>query len=92
MRRHALLTIVASGLAGLMMVGGSAPEPPVAASTWSVKLLLGCIHSAQDGAMATHNLHPDLIADGALNAVHPEARIYDAAQDGEALCVAVTGN
>lgn len=89
MRRHTLVTIVASGLVGLMAFGTSAHEPPAAAGAESSGAMVACVTSSQDGAIGRRSRAPILVSDGAISAVHPDARRYDALQDGELRVVRV---
>ncbi|MEZ5288239.1 MAG: hypothetical protein R2712_26255 [Vicinamibacterales bacterium] len=38
---------------------------------------LGCVSGPQSGAMGQHFVNPSLVGDGALDAAHPEALIYE---------------
>lgn len=89
MRRQAIVTIVASGLMGLMAIGASAQEPPAAADAESHSPMFGCVNSPSDRAMGMYSRTPALVGGEALNAAHPEARLYDAIQDGELRVVRV---
>jgi hypothetical protein len=41
------------------------------------KLLHGCVSGSQDGAMGIHFANGGLVGDGALDAMHPEALLYE---------------
>jgi hypothetical protein len=89
MRRQAMVTIVASAFIGLMMGGASGQEPLAAAEAENSGPMPGCPSNLPDGEIGMLSLSPDLVGDGALNAPHPEARLYDALQDGELRVVSV---
>jgi len=40
-------------------------------------LFLGCVNGEDEGAMGVHYVNGDLVGDGALDAEHPEAVIYE---------------
>jgi hypothetical protein len=41
-------------------------------------LFHGCVSGPQEGAMGVHYVNGDLVGDGALDALHPEALLYEA--------------
>src|SRR5262249_20271259 len=51
-------------------------------------LLHGCVNGPQDGAMGIHFANGDLVGDGALDAAHPEALLYEP-KDGKLQLTAV---
>lgn len=51
--------------------------------------LLGCVSSPDGGAMGIHYLNVNLLGDGAVDAAHPEALIYEPLPGGELRLVAV---
>lgn len=48
-----------------------------AAEAAGYQLFHGCVSGQQDGAMGVHYVNGDLVGDGALDAKHPEALIYE---------------
>src|SRR6476646_6024970 len=51
-------------------------------------LLHGCVSGQQDGAMGIHFANGKLVGDGALDAMHPEALLYEP-KDGKLQLVGV---
>ena len=49
-----------------------------AAEAAGYQLLHGCVSGQQEGAMGIHFANGDLVGDGALDALHPEALLYEA--------------
>jgi hypothetical protein len=58
------------------------------ADTAGYKLLHGCVSGPQDGAMGIHFANGSLVADGELDAMKPEALLYEPT-DGKLQLVAV---
>lgn len=48
-----------------------------AAEAAGYKLFHGCVSGPQEGAMGVHYVNGDLVGDGAIDAQHPEALIYE---------------
>ena len=48
-----------------------------AAQSAGYGLFHGCVSGPQEGAMGIHYVNGDLVGDGALDAAHPEALIYE---------------
>ena len=48
----------------------------------------GCVSGPQEGAMGVHYVNGDLVGDGAINAEHPEALLYEV-KDGKAQLLGV---
>jgi hypothetical protein len=52
-------------------------------------LFMGCVSGQQEGAMGLHYANGDLVGDGALDAMHPEAIIYEPRRNGAPQIVGV---
>lgn len=62
---------------------------PLVATADGYALASGCVSDEQRGAMGVHYVRGDLLADGALDAAHPEALVYEPMADGSLRLVAV---
>lgn len=49
----------------------------------------GCVSSPDEGAMGVHYVNPGLLFDGAVDAAHPEALVYEPSKFGRLRLVAV---
>lgn len=67
----------ASGIVGQVREGTRRYRDVDAASADGYALFLGCVSSANAGAMGVHFVNGGLVGDGALDASRPEALVYE---------------